>query len=128
MDRAPDFFLTTAGEYEALTAPRACWEKARLRDVARDDHMLIHIEPVLDGQRFGLGSTDVSQLIISARHQGRTLYPVSEWPSYVYVTRILDEAVVTTRTIRGDQVQLIAWGMLFRTLNEALDQAKRFQR
>jgi hypothetical protein len=126
MDRAPDFFMSTAGEYEALTAPRACWEKTRLRDALRDDHMLIRIEPVLDGQRFGLGATNVTQLVISARHRGQTLYPISEWPSFVYVARILDDAVVESRRIIGGQVELIAWGMLFRARKEALNYAKRF--
>jgi hypothetical protein len=128
MDRAPDFFMSTAGEYEPLAAPRACWEKARLRDVVRDDHMLIDIEPVLDGQRFGLGATDITQLIISARHRGHTLYPVSEWPFFVYVARVVDNAVLESRVFTREQVELIAWGTLFRTREEALDHAKRYQR
>jgi len=51
----------------------------------RGDNMLIDIEPALSGQRFGLGATDITQLIISARHRGQTLYPISEWPFFVYV-------------------------------------------
>ena len=128
MDRAPDFFMSAAGEYEPLAAPRACWAKARLRDAVRDDHMLIDIEPVLDGQRFGLGATDITQLIVSARHRGQTLYPISEWPSFVYVARVLDNAVLESRAFTREQVELIAWGTLFRTCEEASDYAKRFQR
>ena len=128
MDRAPNFFMSTAGEYEPLAPPRACWERARLRDVVRDDHMLIDIEPALDGQRFGLGSTDITQLIISARHRGQTLYPVSEWPSFVYVARVLDNAVLESRAFTREQVDLVAWGTLFRTREEASELAKRFQK
>jgi hypothetical protein len=128
MDRAPDFFMSTAGEYGPLAAPRACWERARLRDSVRDDHMVIDIEPVLEGQSFGLGATDITRLILSARHRGQTLYPVSEWPLFVYVARIVDNAVLDTGTITRGQVELIAWGELFRTREEALDLARRFQR
>jgi hypothetical protein len=96
----------------------------RLRDELRDDYMLIEIEPPLDGQRFGRDS-DISSLIVSSRHQGQTLFPVSEWPSYVYVARILDSAVLSSRTFTGDQVELIAWGVLFRTWDEAVDHARR---
>jgi hypothetical protein len=128
MDRAPDFFMSAAGEYEPLAAPRACWERGRLRDVVRDDHMLVDIEPVLEGQRFGLGATDITRLILSARHRGQTLYPVSDWPFVVYVARIVDNTVLDTRTFTRQQVELIAWGTLFRTLEEASDHAKRFRK
>ncbi len=124
----PEFFLSTAGEYGPLAAPRACWQRARLRDDVRDDQMLIEIDPALDGQRFGLGGKDVKHLIICSRHDGQTLYPITEWPSYVYVARVVDDAVCKTLTFKREQVELIAWGMLFRTLDEASDYAKRFER
>jgi hypothetical protein len=127
MNQSPDFFISAAGEYEPLAAPRACWQKARLRDEVRDDHMLIEIEPALDGQRFGLGSADITSLIISSRHRGQTLFPISEWPSYVYVARVLDNAVLSSATFARDQVELIAWGMLFRTREEADDHAARYR-
>jgi hypothetical protein len=128
MDRTPDFFMSTAGEYEPLAAPRACWEKARLRDNVRDDHMLIDIEPALDGQRFGLGADDITQLIVSAGHRGQTLYPIAEWPFYVYVARIVDKAIIESREFTRKQVELIAWGTLFRTREEALALPNRLQR
>ena len=86
--------MSAAGEYEPLAAPRACWERARLRDIVRDDHMLIDIEPALEGQSSGLGAADITRLIISAFFRGKTLYPVSEWPFHVYVARIVDDTVV----------------------------------
>src|SRR5262245_41877872 len=125
MNPSPDFFLSTAGEYEPLALPRACWQKARLRDNTRDDHMLIGIEPPLDGQRFGLGDADIKELIISSRHRCQTLYPFSEWPSYVYVARILDDAIFESLTFTREQVELIAWGTLFRTRVEASGYAMR---
>lgn len=120
--------MSTAGEYEPLTAPRACWQHTRLRDDVRDDHMLIDIEPPLDGQRFGMGATDITQLVISARHQGQTLYPISEWPFFVYVARIVDRSIVEYRSFTRQQVELIAWGTLFRNREEAFDHAQRLQR
>lgn len=128
MKRSPEFYLSTAGEYRPLAAPRACWQRARLRDIVRDDHMLIDIEPGLTGQGFGLGSADITQLIISARYSGKTLYPISEWPFFVYVARILDGSIIESRSFTGDQIELIAWGTLFRTREEASDHAQRFQR
>jgi hypothetical protein len=105
-----------------------CWEKVRLRDSVRDDHMLIEIEPKFAGQHFGLGTVDITQLVISAHLRDQTLYPISKWPLFVYVGRILDKAIIESRAFTREQVELIAWGALFRTLEEASDHADRFQR
>jgi hypothetical protein len=121
-----DLFLTTAGENEKLAVPRACWVKGRLKDHVRDDYMLIRIDPPLVGQGFGFGDRDIFDLIISTRFEGASLFPITEWPSHVYVSRILDEEIVTTLVLRKDQVELVAWGMLFKTLDEANAQAKTF--
>jgi hypothetical protein len=123
----PDFYLSTAGEYEPLAAPRACWNIARLRDGTRDDWMLVAVEPVLVGQRFGLGPSDISHLIIGTKLQGQSLFPISQWPVYVYVARVLEDSVLRTQVFEKQQVELIAWGMLFRTHDEALAVARRSQ-
>jgi hypothetical protein len=127
MEAKPDFFLSAAGENEELASPRACWEKGRLKDQVRDDHMLIEIAPPLIGQRYGLGSKDIANLILSARHEGFSLFPIKEWPCHVYIARILDDAITKTLTFTRSQVEIIAWGMIFRTLDEANTHAKKFQ-
>lgn len=127
MHRSPDFFLSTAGEYGPLAEPRAAWRKMRLRDEIRDDHMLVEIDPVLDGQRFGLDA-DINSLIISARHSGQTMFPISEWPSFVYVSRVLDDSVFSSHIITRETVEIIAWGMLFRTRGEAASHAEQYKR
>ena len=124
MTNAQQFFMSTASEYGPLASPRACREEGRLRDDFSDDHMLIGIDVPLDGQRFGLGARDIKQLIISTRHVGKTLYPISEWPCGVYVAGVIDEAILKTRMIRPEQVELIAWGFLFRTREEAAEFAE----
>jgi hypothetical protein len=125
MEESPNFFLSSAGEYKLLSEPRACWEKTRLRDNVRDDYMLIEIKPPLIAQGFGLGGNDITQLIISTRHQGYTLHPITEWPSHVYVTRILDEAVLRASSFTKNQVELIAWAMIFPTLEAATDHVRK---
>ena len=119
METKPDFFLSAAGENEGLATPRACWEKARLKDPVRDDHMLVEIEPPVIGQNYGLGGEDISNLILSARHEGFSLFPVKEWPCHVYIARILDDTITKTLTLTRGQVEIIAWGMIFRTFDEA---------
>lgn len=88
--------------------------------------MLVDIEPVLRGQSFGLGGQNISRLILSTRHQGYTLYPVTEWPSHVYVARILDESVLETLFFTKEQVELIAWAIIFRTMEEGTEYARKW--
>ena len=47
--------------------------------------MLVKIDPPLVGQQFGLGPKDVDMLVLAARLEGQTLFPVTEWPCPVYV-------------------------------------------
>ncbi len=109
-----------------LAVVRACRSKARLRDGVRDDYMLIEVDPPVIGQKYGLGSQDIGELIISTRYSGFTLFPVTEWPSQVYVTRMLDPAVAQTLVFAAGQVELIGWGMIFPTLAEAEAEVARF--
>jgi hypothetical protein len=82
--------------------------------------MLIEIKPELIGQSFGFADKNITQLIISARFEGYTLYPITRWPVPVYITRILDDAILATRFFKQNQVELIAWGTIFRTLGAAI--------
>ncbi len=82
--------------------------------------MLIEIDPPLVGQTYGLGGHDVVELVLSARHQSSFLFPVTEWPTFVYVRRIIDDAVVRNLVIMDGHVEIIGWGAVFRTLDDAL--------
>jgi len=125
MKTKPDFFLCAGGEVTGdLVSTRACWTKGRLRDRIRDDHMLIEIEPPIIGQAYGLGGRDITKLVLSARYQGDTLFPVKQWPCHVYVARILDESIAKTLTFTSQQVEMVAWGMIFQTVEEANAQAE----
>ena len=75
--------------------------------------------PPIIGQRYGLGGNDVTQLILATRHEGITLFPVTEWPAHVYVYRILDETLLKQKVFEDHQVETIAWGIIYRSLAEA---------
>jgi hypothetical protein len=51
-------------------------------------------------------------LIVSPKFEGTSLFPISQWPMPVYVSRILDDTVLTTRSFTPQQVELITWGTL----------------
>jgi hypothetical protein len=125
--KKPIFYLTAAGEYKLLSKPRACWFLRRLRDVNRDDYMLVEIDPPLIGQSFGLGGNDVTSVLLSSRHQGFSLFPVKTWPTDVYVARVVDPKVLEAESFSPRQVQLIAWGMVFDDVNAANVRARELE-
>lgn len=119
------FYLTTAGEYPGLAAPRGCKFVNRLRGYNRDDYMLVKISPSLSGQDFAPGGEDIDLLILSTVFQAETLFPIQKWPLGVYVARIKDTSILETLTFAIGQVELIAKGFLFQTLEEAVAAATK---
>lgn len=55
------------------------------------------------------------------RLQGQTLFPISEWPPSVYVVRLLNKSIVDQHEFDYSQTQLIDWGVLYRTYDDALE-------
>ena len=125
--KKPSFFLTTAGEYKLLSQPRACWFIRRLKDVNRDDYMVVKIDPPLIGQSFGLGRLDITELLLSTRHQGFSLFSTFQGPMEVYVARFTCQLAPTAEIFERDHVQLIAWGTVFKDIEAATLHARELE-
>lgn len=115
---APDFFLASSEGYDMET-PRACWRLRRLASDVRNDLLLIRIDPPVIGQRFGLGNQDIDRVIVATRHQGASLFPISEWPLYVHVARLLAPLPDNQTQVPSTALQSIAWAELYPTLDAA---------
>lgn len=124
MEPAQHFFLSAAGESIELAQPWECWEIRRLWVGARDDYMLISVEPPYL-QPFGIGYRDVYKLIIAARLNGCSLYPIKSWPCHVSVFLAAAEDIVAGPEVTPDRVSNVAWAMLFRTLADAETYSKK---
>ncbi len=114
----PDFFLASTEGYD-LEEPRACKRLRRVRSDHRDDLLLVTCEPPLIGQKYGLGGRDIDTLLIATRHVGPSLFPITEWPVYVHVARLLVEGPEHRDLIHDDEFQSIAWAELYRTADDA---------
>ena len=122
MEGTPNFWMTAAGEGgRDLARPRACRVRGHLRNLANTKSLLVHVDPPVIGQPFGLGGQDIDELVLSPRHRGAVLDPPSEWPLYVYVHRLLDGDVVRDLAISSaKQIEPVTWAMLFRREDEAM--------
>jgi hypothetical protein len=118
MTQESDFVLCMGGR-DDLSRPRFCYRRKQLRENLRDDCLLIDITPSIIGKTYGLGGDDITQLILATRHVGVTLFPVTEWPAHVYVYRILDDTILSQDVFDASQIEMIAWGIIYRSLSNA---------
>jgi hypothetical protein len=120
----PDFFLdpTEDGDLREL---RSCWSRGTLKDANDTEYLVVEISPPIIGQGYGLGDKDISLVLLSPRHQGHSLFPVTAWPEFVYVARLVDESALASGTATDEQVELILWGVLHRSRAAAEAAAKR---
>ncbi|MCC7047273.1 MAG: hypothetical protein IT562_11225 [Alphaproteobacteria bacterium] len=102
-----------------MDAPRACWRIRRLSTKSRDDLLLVRIEPPLVGQKYGLGGEDIHEVIVATRHQGASLFPISEWPLYVHVARLKVAVPENRDRLEPDEFDSIAWAELYPTREDA---------
>ncbi len=98
-----------------MEEPRRCWRLKRLATGQRDDLLLVRIEPPLLGQKYGLGGRDIDLVILAPRHRGASLFPVSEWPVYVHVARLLVDDPENRERLDSNDMEEIAWAEVYRT-------------
>jgi len=108
-----NFYLTST-ELREPYKPRACRIVRRLRSELRDDLALVEIEPALPRHIYDTNE-DVRWLILASRHQGRSLYPVSEWPLAVYVCRLKGKDEPEGDVIASEDLAILDWGEVRQT-------------
>ena len=115
----PEFYLAASEGYD-LEAPRACRRLKRVATASRDDLLVVEIDPPLIGQKFGLGDGMIRHVIVAPRHQGSSLFPISEWPMFVHVARLLTDNLEHLDKLEECDFESIAWAELYRTENDAI--------
>ena len=104
-------FLLTDTERREPYEPRTCRVVRRLRNEIVDDLALVEIEPPLPRHIYDT-DRDLDHLVLASRHQGRTIFPVSEWPLCVYICSLKDGRLPQGEKIDSNNLELLAWGEL----------------
>jgi|WetSurMetagenome_2_1015567.scaffolds.fasta_scaffold381652_2 hypothetical protein len=119
MRKEPVLYLTSNDSNPAL-APRSCWiEEELVSTEGRDNYLRVKIEPPIIGQSFGLGDTDIEDIVLATRYAGSTLHPVNEWPMTVFVCRILEGGIRGTGRAAATDLEVILIGELYGNLADA---------
>lgn len=111
-------FLLTSVERREPYEPRTCRIVRRLKNEVRDDLALVEISPPLPANVFDT-RRDLDHLILASKREGHTLFPVSEWPHYVYVCGRMDGEIPQGDTISSDGLMILDWGVIVPTKKNA---------
>jgi hypothetical protein len=81
----------------------------RLASEIRDDLALVEIEPPLPGDVYG-EKRDIRRLVLAARHEGTTLFPITRLPMAVYICLVNDLPEEPSDSIRSEDLRIVDWG------------------
>ena len=107
--QTPIIVLECESREPDLSSRRSCTLLGRLIAPDRDDYWLAKVDPPFLGQHFGLGATEISDVVVATRLRGLSLFDQERPDVPVYVARILDHNVITSRTVQPNQIELILW-------------------
>lgn len=79
--------------------------------------VVARVSPIVVGQDFNRVA-DIDTVILTARHEGRSIDPISEFPCFVFVA-IPSRHEILESPIRSDDLEVIGWGELYRTQKDA---------
>lgn len=78
----------------------------------------VHLTPSVIGQAFDR-APDIDTVVLTCRHEGAKIDPVREFPCFVFIAIPKHDGSVLHSPIRSDDLDVIAWGELYRTRNDA---------
>jgi len=111
------YFLSSL-DNTRFTQTRECTFEKRLRFNTGKDCALVKLVPPVVGQDFGLPA-DIDLFVIAARHQGQELFPITTFPCSVHIARPLIEDIGVREVITKEDLEVIAWGDLYKTRFDA---------
>jgi hypothetical protein len=111
------YFLSSLDSMR-FSITRECAVQKRLRFDTGKECALVKVSPPVVGQDFNCGS-DIELFVIANRHQGYGLFPVTKFPCSVHIARPLIEDIELREQLRKEDLEVVAWGELYRTRSDA---------
>ena len=111
------YFLSSL-DSSRLEAVRECVLVKKLRFDTGKACALARLDPPVCGQEFGLAE-DVAIVVLAARLEGGTLFPLSEFPCSVFVARPSNAGIERCARISQGDLEVIGIGELYRSRDDA---------
>lgn len=115
------YFLTSL-ESSRFEDVRECVFIRKMTFDSGKEAALVKLTPAVDGQSWGLAG-DAEYFVLACRHEGEHLFPVSTFPCFVHIARLLNDNAQHQDCIKTADVQAVAWGELHRSYEDAVEHA-----
>jgi hypothetical protein len=79
---------------------------------------IVRLNPGVAGQDFGVAG-EMETFVLATRFEGASLAPIDEFPCFVFIGRPSDQWDASSDEITPAQVDVIAWGELYRSAEDA---------
>lgn len=112
-----DIYYLSSLESARFATVRECQFTKMLAFDTGKTAVVARIKPPVVGQDFNL-SHDLQNVVLVARHEGVSIFPVSEFPCFVFIA-IPNNEFELMSPIRSDDLTIIGWGELYRTRPDA---------
>src|SRR5260370_5201352 len=119
-----DFYLGSSDYVGEWATPRACWIEKKIRVNASSEYLLLEVFPLLVGGQWG--SPGVSRLVISPHEKGTTFERI-KYPFPVYEYSVSSNLEHMPDFLQPEQLEMVAWGELYKSPESALKAARRAQ-
>ncbi|MBX3002327.1 MAG: hypothetical protein KF828_00135 [Anaerolineales bacterium] len=121
--RNPDFYLSSSEGYN-LSLPRKCYVVRKVESEYSMNLLLIDVEPPVDVSKYyGPHFSCLRRLLLAPRHRGDSLETLNNLPISVFVI-VVTENTQDLEFIKLQYQQLIAWGEIYSSYEDALDRTK----
>ena len=97
---------------------RKCEVIKSLRMTTGKECVLVKVTPPVPMQEYNLVD-DLDTLILTSRHAGQDLLASNTFPVFVFITRLLKGDAEYLDTISKDDLEILAWGEIYRTQDDA---------
>ncbi|CAK7013479.1 hypothetical protein [Saezia sanguinis] len=80
--------------------------------------VLAAIAPPLVGQAYN-SAKDIELVVLTSRHQGENIASIRNFPFFVFISRPLIDDICNRQIIHTNELEILAWGELYRTAYDA---------
>jgi hypothetical protein len=114
----PEIYFLSSLESIKFSSTRECVFQKRLNFRNGKECMLVRVNPPVVGQDYGVAE-DITLFVLTNRHEGHGLFPIKEFPCFVFIARPLIDDIELQDEIDKEDLEVVAWGELYRTKSDA---------
>jgi len=119
-----DFYLASSEDIRLDDTPRECSVVRQLQTSLHRCLLLVHLEPFLSGEKFGLRGTNILDVGLIAHYRGDSLLNITSWPVSVYVTLLLTGEINERTEISEKTLKTLGLAEIYKTKEDAKNRGR----